>query len=49
MFMCDWDEFKRIKLINFTQSNIKIIIDPFSIFRKNKDSFIKKGIKYLQL
>ena len=49
MFMCDWDEFKRIKLINFKQSNIKIIIDPFSIFRKNKDSFIKKGIKYLQL
>ena len=42
MFMCDWDEFKRIKLINFTQSNIKIIIDPFSIFRKIKIVLLKK-------
>ena len=49
LFMCDWDEFNKINMKNLNKSNIKIIVDPFNIFRKDKDNFYKNGIKYLDL
>lgn len=49
LVMCDWDEFKKIHFKNLNQLNVKIIADPFSIFKKDRNKFHQKGIKYLDL
>jgi len=49
LILCDWDIFKKIKLQDLKKNNIKIVIDPFNIYKTMKDIFLKSNIKYINL
>ena len=47
--MTPWYEFKNIKTQSIINSKIKKIIDPFGIFKNEKELLKRKKIKYYSL
>ena len=47
--MTPWKEFKELKINNFYNNKIKLIIDPFGLMNNHLRFFNKKRIRYLSL